>query len=232
MLSPVAHASFTCRLSEKPTGAAVTWSVTGKGCTGNACGVINGDSSGFYTAPVSISTRAVDQKRQAGGQDYPFFLSPFPLQRGAAGAEPTGLQPGQLVATAGPATTNRELVADEFAATAGENGRTAGETCALLLASLSGRTSEPAAVRGDAGSHRTAADKNGIQRATAAKPINRVVKEEVLHPWAGCGVTSPAMMRIIDGWERLRWNSVQNTPLEIETRVQCRPFSEQKGNPG
>ena len=41
-------------LLEKPTGAAVTWNVTGKGCTGNACGVIKGDSSGFYTAPTGI----------------------------------------------------------------------------------------------------------------------------------------------------------------------------------
>jgi hypothetical protein len=54
------------------------------------------------------------------------------------------------------------------------------------------------------------------------------MEEEVLHKWAGCGVTSTAMVRIIDRWERLRWNSVQNTHLENETGVQSPPFSEPK----
>ena len=87
---------------------------------------------------------------------------PFPLQRGAAGAEPAGLQSGQFVATAGVAPANRELVTNEFAATAGEDRWTAGETCALLLAFPGGRTSEPAAVRSDARSDRAVAGTDGI----------------------------------------------------------------------
>src|SRR5208283_1667388 len=51
----------------------------------------------------------------------------------AIGAEPAGLQPGEFVATAGVAQANRELVADESAATTGEDRRTPSETCSLLL---------------------------------------------------------------------------------------------------
>jgi hypothetical protein len=40
----------------------------------------------------------MDQRGEAGGEDDSSFLSPFPLQRGAAGAEPAGLQSGQFVA--------------------------------------------------------------------------------------------------------------------------------------
>ena len=59
----------------------------------------------------------MDQGGEAGGEHDSFFLSPFPRQRGAAGAEPTGLQSGQFVAATCAATTNRKLVADESAAT-------------------------------------------------------------------------------------------------------------------
>ena len=53
---------------------------------------------------------------------------------------------------------------DQLAATAGEDWRTAGEACALLLAAAGGRTSEPAAVRGDVGSDRATAGTDGIER--------------------------------------------------------------------
>src|SRR5271157_3623906 len=83
-------------------------------------------------------------------------LPSFPLEPSAAGAQPAGLQPRESVAAAGVTQANRELVAHEFAATTGEDGRTAGETCSLLLATPGGRTSDAAAVRGDAGPDRTA----------------------------------------------------------------------------
>ena len=54
------------------------------------------------------------------------------------------------------------LKQDQLAATAGEDRRTAGETCTLLLATVGGRTSDAAAVRGDAGPDRSAADTDGI----------------------------------------------------------------------
>ena len=95
------------------------------------------------------------------------------LEPGAAGAEPAGLQSGQLVAAAGTAPTNRELVADEFAATAGEDRRAAGETCALLLAFPGGRTSAPAAVRSDARGDRTAAHADGIIDGSQVPHRNR-----------------------------------------------------------
>jgi hypothetical protein len=49
-------------------------------------------------------------------------------------------------AAAGVAEANRELVGDELAATTGEDGRTAGETCSLLLAPAGGEPSDEAAV--------------------------------------------------------------------------------------
>jgi len=52
-----------------------------------------------------------------------------------------------ICGAAGVASTNRELVADQSAATAGEDWRTAGEACALLLATAGGRTSDASAVR-------------------------------------------------------------------------------------
>src|SRR5664279_5161281 len=98
----------------------------------------------------------VDQRGKASGEDDATELSSFPLEPSAAGAEPAGLQPGEFVAAAGVAQANRELVADQLAAAPGEDGRTAGEACPLLLATAGGRASEPAAVRGDAGTDRVA----------------------------------------------------------------------------
>ena len=51
------------------------------------------------------------------------------------------LQSGQFVAAVGAAQANRQLVADQLGATAGEDRWAAGETCTLLLAASS--TSAP-----------------------------------------------------------------------------------------
>ena len=109
--------------------------------------------------------RAVDQRGQASGEDDATELSSFPLKPGTAGAEPAGLQPGEFVAAAGVTKANRELVAHEFAATTGEDGRTAGETCPLLLAFAGGEPSDEAAVRGDGAADRGAIATDGIARA-------------------------------------------------------------------
>jgi hypothetical protein len=97
---------------------------------------------------------AVDQRGKASGEDDATELSSFPLKPGTAGIECAGLHLGQFVAAGGVAQVNRELVADQLAAAAGEDRRTAGQTCALPLATAAGRTSDAAAVRGDAGSDR------------------------------------------------------------------------------
>ena len=47
-----------------------------------------------------------------------------------------GVQPEQPVAT-GAAEENQQLVANELAAAVGEDGRTLGEACAVLLADVS-----------------------------------------------------------------------------------------------
>ncbi len=106
----------------------------------------------------------MDQGGEAGGKDDPPLLSSSLLEPSAVGTEPAGLQPGEFVASASAAPRNRELAADESAATAGEDRRTAGEACAVLLASPGGRASEPAAIRGDAGPDRTTTGAGGIER--------------------------------------------------------------------
>jgi hypothetical protein len=63
---------------------------------------------------------AVDQGRQASGEDDAAELPSVPVQRCAV-AERDRLQSGEPVAAAGAAKENRQLVADEFAAAAGEN---------------------------------------------------------------------------------------------------------------
>ena len=56
---------------------------------------------------------------------------------------------GQPVAAAGAAEEDRQLVADEFTAAAGENGRPIGQARAVLLAAAGGKRPDAAAVRGD-----------------------------------------------------------------------------------
>src|SRR5450631_1942222 len=88
----------------------------------------------------------MDQGGQAGGEDDPPLLSPFPLQPSTTRAEPAGLQPGEFVAAADVAQAHRELVADELAATTGEDGRTVSETCPLLLATVGGEPPDETVV--------------------------------------------------------------------------------------
>src|SRR5271165_1391506 len=107
----------------------------------------------------------MDQRGQAGGEDDATELSSFPLEPSAAGAEPAGLQPGEFVAADGVAQANRELVANELAATAGEDGRTAGETCPLLLALAGGEPSDEAALWEYGAADRGAVASGGIAEA-------------------------------------------------------------------
>ena len=94
---------------------------------------------------------------------------------------------GEFVAAAGAAQANRELVADQLAAKAGEDGGTAGETCPLLPGSAGGRTSEPASVRSDAGSDRAGTAGDGIARAqsVALNMATAGSDKRVLQKWAG-----------------------------------------------
>ena len=107
---------------------------------------------------------AVDQRGQAGGEDDAALLPSVSVEPSAAGAEPAGLQSGEFVAAAGVAPRDRELVAHQPAATTGEDLRTAGQTCVLLLAIAGRRTSDAAAVWGDAGSDCSAPHTDRIER--------------------------------------------------------------------
>src|ERR1035438_6097132 len=110
----------------------------------------------------------MDQRRKAGGEDDSPLLSPVPLQPSTAGAEPAGLQPGEFVAAAGVAQANRELVADQLAATTGEDGWTAGEACTLLLAVVGGELSDEKVVWQYAPADRRAVASGGIAEAVGA----------------------------------------------------------------
>jgi hypothetical protein len=57
--------------------------------------------------------------------------------------------PGEPVAAAGATEEDRPLVADRLSATASEDRRRVGETCAVLLAAVDRRASDEASVRGD-----------------------------------------------------------------------------------
>ena len=72
------------------------------------------------------------------------------------------------MAAAGVTQANRELVVDQFAAAAGENGRTAGETCPLLLAVVGGEPSDETVVWQYAPADRRAVASGGIARAVGA----------------------------------------------------------------
>ena len=108
------------------------------------------------------TSRAVDQGRQAGGEDDTAELSPIPVERGASVAECDRLQSGEPVAAAGAAEEDRQVVGDELATAAGENRRPAGEACPILLASVGREPSDATALRVDAPADRAAALASGV----------------------------------------------------------------------
>ena len=71
----------------------------------------------------------------------------FQANEGTATTERAGLQPGQLVAAAGTAAQDQELVADELATQVDEDRRSASQARAVLLAAAGRRAFEPQAVR-------------------------------------------------------------------------------------
>mgnify|MGYP001583929974 CR=1 FL=1 len=95
--------------------------------------------------------RAMDQGRQASGEDDPAELPSVPGQRSAAVAERDRLKPGEPVAAAGAAAARRPLVVDESATTIGEDRRSAHQARSLLLAVAGRGPSDAAAVVGARG---------------------------------------------------------------------------------
>jgi hypothetical protein len=67
------------------------------------------------------------------------------------------------MAAAGAASTDRQLVADQLAAAAGENRRPIGEACPILLAAAGGESSDTANIWGDAAEDCSAAGTGGIE---------------------------------------------------------------------
>jgi len=111
--------------------------------------------------PQAGKRRAMDQGRQAGGEDDTAARPPIPLQRGAALAERHYLQPGESVAATGTAGQDRQLVADESGAAVGENRWQAGEARAVLLAAAGGEPVDAEAFWRHAAQDRGAAGNSG-----------------------------------------------------------------------
>ena len=65
--------------------------------------------------------------------------------------------PGEPVAEAGSSSRHLRLVSDQFAAAVGEDGRTTGKACAVLLADAGGRTPHESTVLGDVAQNRAVA---------------------------------------------------------------------------
>ena len=72
-------------------------------------------------------------------------------------AQHSGLQPGEPVAEAGSSSRHLRLVSDQFAAAVGEDGRTTGKACAVLLADAGGRTPDESTVLGEVAQDRAVA---------------------------------------------------------------------------
>ena len=80
------------------------------------------------------------------------------------------------MATAGAAKGNRNVVVNEFAAEAGEDGRAVGEARAVLLADAGRRTPDASAVRCDVATDRAVAPAGKL--TMIARPVNRIAEEK------------------------------------------------------
>src|ERR1035437_11081238 len=84
-------------------------------------------------------------------------------------AKRDSLQPRQPLAATGTSAEDWQLVFDELAAAIGEDGRTAGETCPVLLAMVGREPSDAAAVCQHVGTDSWAVASVGIAEAAAPK---------------------------------------------------------------
>jgi hypothetical protein len=103
----------------------------------------------------------IKEGKQAVAMDAA-FLPPLPSQPGAAVAECYRLQPWQPVAATGAAQGDRQLVADQSSAAAGENRRALDKARPLLLAAAGGESPDAAAVWRHAAEDSDAADASRI----------------------------------------------------------------------
>ena len=99
---------------------------------------------------------------QAGSKVEAADLPSVPVQRSTVLAKHPCLQPGQSVATAGPAAEGRTLVLDEYPAAIGQDRWPLGETRPVLLAIVGGESSDAAAVWKHGTADRSAAAACGV----------------------------------------------------------------------
>ena len=116
---------------------------------------------------------AVGQRGEAGGEDDATELPPLSVERGASVAECHRLQPGEPVATVGAVDENRQVVADQPTAAAGQDGRTAGKARPILLALAGREPSDAPAVRVDGTADRVAANCLPGRRASERADFSR-----------------------------------------------------------
>ena len=102
------------------------------------------------------------------------------------------IQSGESLETACSATEDRELVLDELAAAVGEDRRTAGEACAILLAFAGRRALEPEAVQQHAANDLgTAAARRLATQERGEFSCSEVVRRISVSGEAGCGGQNP-----------------------------------------
>ena len=126
----------------------------------------------------------------------------------------------------------RELVANESAATAGEDRRATGEACAVLLAATGRGTSEPAAIRSHAGPDRAATATVGIVSCWPSQPrgicLQRVgVRKGVARVSWNPGQFRAVLVLIADRWGAPDENRLNNVGAG-DSGVQCVAFSKSK----
>jgi hypothetical protein len=112
-------------------------------------------------------------------------------------AERDRIQPGQPVAAAGVAEGNRYVIINQFAATAGEDGRVAGKACPLLLAIVGGEPSDVAPVRKHAAADGGSATASRVGAAAMRNQsgrwgVDEEVSEKSLRNGANHGFLVPA----------------------------------------
>ena len=139
----------------------------------------------------------------------------------------------------GAATANQELVADELAAPADEDGRTAGQTCSLLLAAVGRGTPQPEAVRRNTGADLGATCAGRLAPTARTRQLTRVAegrrgrgfakKPSAFAETAQSGsIRRPEQQRE----ESKRGSSAKTVVWRPVDRLPCSCQDDQKGNPG
>ena len=185
---------------------------SGDGQTGRWCASITSGHGG-----------AADQGGQAGGEEDAVVLLSLSVERSAAGTQSAGLQLEESVAAAGLAQANRDLVADQLAATFGENGWTAGEACPLLLACAGGEPSDEAALWEYGAGDRGAALRKRLGDGSKVRMIVKRVPGMAMREEVYAQAPGASTLQGRSGEQRGCRSSTTPSRASLETKKDCFP---------